>query len=90
MPSSQPALPADRTFVVQFRPPEPEGSPTYDGRVEHLASGEEGRFHSLEELLAFMIGVLTGVPQHTDAGRPRTAPRRDAVILNSRETLDDC
>jgi hypothetical protein len=68
MPSSQPALPADRSFVVQFRPPPPGGSPTYGGRVEHLASGEEARFHSLEELLAFMTSVLTKVPQHTDAG----------------------
>jgi hypothetical protein len=39
-----------------------------NGRVEHLASGEEARFHSLEELLAFMSGVLTGVPQQSDAG----------------------
>jgi hypothetical protein len=68
MASPQPALPADRSFVVQFRPPEPDGSPTYDGRVEHLASGEEARFHLLEELLAFMIDVLTRRQQRTDAG----------------------
>jgi hypothetical protein len=68
MPSSQPALPADQSFVVQFRPSAPEGSPTYDGRIEHLVSGEAARFHSLEELLAFMIGVLARVRQQTDAG----------------------
>jgi hypothetical protein len=68
MPSSQPALPTNRAFVVQFRAPAPDGSPTYDGRVEHLASGQEARFHSLEELLAFTIGVLTEVQQQTDAG----------------------
>ena len=67
MPSSQPALPANRAFVVQFRPLLPDGGPTYDGRVEHLVSGQETRFHSLEELLAFMIRVLT------DAQRPREA-----------------
>jgi hypothetical protein len=61
MPSTQPALPTDRTFVVQFRPPGPDGSPTYDGRVEHLVSGQAARFHSLEELLAFMVRVLTDV-----------------------------
>jgi hypothetical protein len=33
--------------------------PTYDGRVEHLVSGQAARFHSLEELLAFMVRVLT-------------------------------
>jgi hypothetical protein len=58
---SQPALPANRAFVVQFRVPPPGGSLTYDGRVEHLVSGQEARFHSLEELLAFMIKVLTDV-----------------------------
>jgi hypothetical protein len=64
---SQPALPTNRAFVVQFRTPPPEGSPTYDGRVEHLVSGREARFHSLKELLAFMICVLTDVQQQSDA-----------------------
>jgi hypothetical protein len=35
----------------------------YDGRVEHLVSGEVARFHTLEELLVFMCRVLTAVPQ---------------------------
>jgi hypothetical protein len=52
---------------VQFRPPAPDGAPTYDGRVEHLVSGQEARFHSLEELLAFMIQVLTDVHRPMDA-----------------------
>jgi hypothetical protein len=51
MPSSQTALSADWGFVVQFRHSTSEGSLTYDGRVEPLVSGEEARFHSLEELL---------------------------------------
>ena len=67
MPSSQPALPADRVFVVQFRPPAPDGSPTYEGRVEHLVSGQAARFHSLEELLAFIVRVLTDVQQPSGA-----------------------
>jgi hypothetical protein len=65
MASSQPALPTNRAFVVQFRAPPPEGSLRYDGRVEHLVSGQEARFHSLEELLAFMIKVLTDVQQQS-------------------------
>jgi hypothetical protein len=68
MRSSQPALPTDRAFVVQFCAPLSEGSPTYAGRVEHLVSGQQVRFHSLEALLAFMIGVLTEVTQQTDIG----------------------
>jgi hypothetical protein len=61
MPLSQPALPTNRAFVVQFRAPPSEGSPTYDGRVEHLVSGQVARFHSLEQLLAFIIHVLADV-----------------------------
>jgi hypothetical protein len=63
MPSSQPALPSNRAFVVQFRALTAESSPAYDGRVEHLVSGQEARFHSLEELMAFMVRVLTDVSQ---------------------------
>ena len=64
---SQPALPTNRAFVVQFRAPPPDGSPTYDGRVEHLVSGREAHFHSLKELLTFMICVLTDLQQPFDA-----------------------
>ena len=63
----QPSLPTDRVFVVQFRI-QPTGAPSpYDGRVEHLVSGQVARFHSLEELLAFMIRVLAEVQQQADA-----------------------
>jgi hypothetical protein len=66
MPLSQPALPTNRAFVVQFRTPVPEGAPMYDGRVEHLVSGQEARFHSLEQLMAFMIRVLTDVQKQSN------------------------
>jgi hypothetical protein len=62
VPSSQPSLPTNRVFVVQFRAPPTGASPSYDGRVEHVVSGQVRSFHSLEELLAFMISVLTDVP----------------------------
>jgi hypothetical protein len=66
MAPSQPSLPSDRVFVVQFRR-QPPGAPAgYDGRVEHLVSGQVARFHSLEELLAFMRRVLAEVEQQTD------------------------
>jgi hypothetical protein len=67
MAPSQPSLPTNRVFVVQFRLPPPEAPARYDGRVEHLVSGQVARFHSLEELLAFMIRVLTAVPPHAEA-----------------------
>ena len=61
MPPSQPSLPTNRVFVVQFRTPPPGAPALYDGRVEHLVSGQVARFHTLEELLAFMIRVLAEV-----------------------------
>ena len=62
MAPSQPSLPTNRAFLVQFRPQAGETSPAYAGRVEHVVSGEGTRFHSLDELLAFMIRVLRHVP----------------------------
>ena len=51
---------------MQFRAQTSEGSVTYGGRVEHLVSGQEARFHSLEELLAFMVRVLVDVQKSSD------------------------
>jgi hypothetical protein len=67
MTSSQPSLPSNRVFVVQFRVQPPEAPSRYDGRVEHLVSGQVVRFHSLEELLAFMVRMLADVEHHTEA-----------------------
>ena len=66
MAPSPPSLPSNRVFVVQFRTQPPGGSAGYAGRVEHLVSGRVTRFHSLEELLAFMTRVLAEVEQQTD------------------------
>jgi len=42
-----------------------EKSSSYERRVEHLASGQVARFRSPEELLAFMIRVLTAVQEQS-------------------------
>jgi hypothetical protein len=55
-------------LVVQFRSQSVGEPARYDGRVEHLVSGQVARFHSLEELLAFMTRVLTDMQQQ--AGDP--------------------
>ena len=61
MAQSQPALPTNRAFLVQFRA-EPRSPPRcWAGRVEHVVSGQATHFHSLEELLAFISRVLTAV-----------------------------
>ena len=55
-------LPTNRAFVVQLRA-QPPGAPlAWDGRVEHVVSGQMTHFHSLDELLAFIRRVLAGVP----------------------------
>jgi hypothetical protein len=67
MPPSQPSLPSNRVFVVQFRAQPAGASSAYDGRVEHLVSGQVARFHSLEELLGFMIRMLADVQAQADS-----------------------
>jgi hypothetical protein len=60
----QPPLPlsTNRAFVVWLRD-QPLGVPlVWDGRVEHVVSGQVTHFHSLEELLVFISRVLAGVP----------------------------
>ena len=67
VPPSQPSLPSNRVFVVQFRAQPTGASSSYDGRVEHLVSGQVARFHSLEELLGFMVGVLADIEAPSDS-----------------------
>jgi hypothetical protein len=67
MTQSQPSLPTNRAFVVQFRTHATAPSPYYEGRVEHLESGQVARFHSLEELLAFMVRLLTKVGEQLNS-----------------------
>jgi hypothetical protein len=74
---------------VQFRTQPTGVSSAYDGRVEHLVSGQEARFHSLEELLAFMVRVLTDVQRPSGADWQHAAPWRDARIRDRQEQLDD-
>jgi hypothetical protein len=51
--------------VVQFRAQPTGVASSYDGHVEHVVSGQVARFHSLEELLAFIVRVLTDVQEQT-------------------------
>jgi hypothetical protein len=67
VPSSQPSLPTNRVFVVQFGAPPAGAASSYAGRVEHLVSGQAARFHSLEVLVGFMVGVLADLEEPSDA-----------------------
>jgi hypothetical protein len=64
---SQPSLPSNRVFVVQFRAQPTGVASSYDGHVEHVVSGQVARFHSLEELLGFMVGVLADIQAQSDS-----------------------
>src|SRR5262252_6638315 len=61
MTQSQPTLPSNRAFVVQFRAQSSGALLSWAGRVEHLVSHQGARFQSLAELLEFMTRVLTEV-----------------------------
>ncbi len=55
----QPSLPAKRAFVVQVHADAKVERGQWQGRVEHIVSYQATRFQSLEELLAFMVKVLS-------------------------------
>jgi len=57
----KPSLPVRRAFVVQFRTEADVERGCFEGRVEHVVSGQASLFHSLDELLAFFARVLTTV-----------------------------
>ena len=48
-------------FVIQFRPETDVEAGRFEGKVEHIASYEATRFSSLEELLSFIVRILTEV-----------------------------
>ena len=56
-----PSLPSNRAFVVQFRLPSQGESMVWEGRVEHVVSGQAQRFESQEQLWAFITRVLTAL-----------------------------
>ena len=63
MSQPQPSLPSNRAFVVQFRAQSADAALSWEGRVEHLTSGQVLRFHTPEELLAFLARMLTTVQE---------------------------
>ena len=57
----RPPLSASRAFVVQFRDETDVEMGRFMGRVEHVISGNATHFSSLQELLAFIGGVLVAL-----------------------------
>ena len=50
-----------RAFVVQLHATAAVAQGQLSGRVEHVLSGQAAHFQTLNELLAFMARVLTGL-----------------------------
>lgn len=46
-------------FVIHFRPETDVEGGRFEGKVEHIASYETTRFSSLDELLAFIVRMLS-------------------------------
>jgi hypothetical protein len=63
MTTKEPTLPTNRAFVVQFRSQAEATLPRYEGRVEHLVSGQAVHFQSWEELQRFIEQILTSVAE---------------------------
>jgi len=59
MDKTQPSLPAQRAFVVQLHAEARLEQGHFKGRVEHLVSHQATHFESLEELVAFIVQVVT-------------------------------
>jgi hypothetical protein len=74
MPSTnRPSLPTNRAFVVQLHADAHLEHGEFRGRVEHVVSMRATQFHSLEELAAFIVQVVTTLP--ADDAEP--LPARD-------------
>jgi len=52
---------SNAAFVVQFREGTDLEAGRLEGKVEHIASYKAARFHSVDELIAFMARVLTEI-----------------------------
>jgi hypothetical protein len=63
MPSQQPTFPTQRAFVVQVHADAVVGQGHVWGRVEHIVSGRAAYFHTMEELVQFIVQVLTSTPE---------------------------
>jgi hypothetical protein len=61
MPHSEPTLPSNRAFVVQFRVTSELTTDDCTGRIEHLVTGQSVRFDSWEHLQRFIQEMLTQV-----------------------------
>jgi hypothetical protein len=58
MPTSQPAYPTQRAFVVQIHAEADMAQGEVRGRVEHIVTGQATHFETVEALVQFIVQVL--------------------------------
>jgi hypothetical protein len=63
MPSQRPTFPTQRAFVVQVHADAVVAQEHVWGRVEHIVSGRATHFQTMEELVQFIVQVLTSTPE---------------------------
>ena len=59
MSDDRPSLPTDRAFIVQIHADAGTETEQLNGRVEHVVSGHATHFQSTEELLGFIVRMLS-------------------------------
>jgi hypothetical protein len=63
MPSQRPTFPTQRAFVVQVHTDAAVGQEHVWGGVENFVSGQATYFQTVEELVQFIVQVLTSTPE---------------------------
>jgi len=66
--TNKPSLPTNRTFAVQLHADAQMEHGEFTGRVEHVVSMRATHFHSLEELGAFILQIVTTLPEDPPEG----------------------
>ena len=66
MRSDRPSLPTKRAFVVQLHADAAVAQRHFKGRVEHIVSMESTHFESLEELVTFIVRLVTEAQDKDD------------------------
>ena len=74
MPTTQPAYPTQRAFVVQLHAETDVVQSEVRGRAEHIVSGQVTHFQTVEELAQFMGHVLTSPTEPSQASDDLSDP----------------
>lgn len=72
VPESRPSFPQKKAFVLRFAEDAGPETGLFAGRIEHVSSGDQVAFSSVEELFSF-VGLVLARAEKTAALPPGTA-----------------